>query len=153
MALNGNGFRRGLRIDLTKSLGTEIADRDDIRHEEQVLCKTEADRLKFLIKQQMDLVKKLTDEFAAFNAGFNRRVNYFRILQEISDTVEPVTLETHSVESDMPIVSERISIAEAALDKVNARKRYVSARVQLMLQAQDLLTFGAYVLTARLDPQ
>ena len=109
------------------ALETEIAERGDIRREEQVICKTEADRIHSVIKAQMDLVKKLTDEFAAFNAGFNRRVAYFRALQEISDTVEPITLETQSVEDDMAAVSERISLAQASLNKVNARKRYVSA--------------------------
>jgi E3 ubiquitin-protein ligase SHPRH len=73
----------------------------------------------------MDLVKKLSDEFNAFNACFNRRVAYFRALQSISDTVEPIALESDNVEDDLTKITERMSAARASFDKVNARRRYV----------------------------
>lgn len=110
---------------LTKTLRVEIAGRDGIRQEERIIAKAEADRLKLIIKTQMDLVKKLSDEFTAFNAAFNRRVAYFRALQNISDTVEPIALETDNVEDDLTKITERMATARASFDKVNARRRYV----------------------------
>lgn len=99
----------------------------------------------------MDLVKKLTDEFAAFNACFNRRVAYFRALQSISDTVEPITLETKSVEDDMTKIAERLSTAKASFDKVNARRRYVSA---FLLRYEVAFTDVVYsTIAARNYPQ
>lgn len=90
-----------------------------------MICKTEADRLKGIIKAQMDISKRLADEFAVFNTCFNRRVAYYRNLQTISDTLVDVELKG-SVEEDLAKCTDRIIVAKAAYDKANARRRYVS---------------------------
>jgi hypothetical protein len=107
------------------AFSTEIAGRSDVRYQESFICKTEADRLKAVIKAQMDISKRLTDEFAVFNSCFNRRVAYYRNLQTISDTLVDVELKG-SVEDDLARSTDRIIAAKAAYDKANARRRYVS---------------------------
>lgn len=103
----------------------DIGGRYGVRYEEAYICKSEADRLKGVIKRQTEICKKLADEFAAFNACFNRRVAYYRALQTISDTLVDVAVED-SVQSELDKATERIIAAKASYDKVNARRRYVS---------------------------
>ncbi|KAJ9095592.1 hypothetical protein QFC21_005463 [Naganishia friedmannii] len=94
------------------------------RPEEDAICRMEVDRLKDVIKTQTQIIKRLTDEFAVMNNCFNRRVAHYRALQAISDTVGEVELETDDVAQDLVTANSRVVAAQAAYDRVNARRRY-----------------------------
>ncbi|KAJ9114994.1 hypothetical protein QFC22_005322 [Naganishia vaughanmartiniae] len=98
-----------------------------IRPEEDAICRMEVDRLKAVIRSQTQIIKRLTEEFTVMNGGFNRRVAHYKALQAISDTVEEVELETGDAAEDLVKINERIVTAQAAYDKVNARRRYLTS--------------------------
>ncbi|KAJ9103372.1 hypothetical protein QFC19_004471 [Naganishia cerealis] len=64
------------------------------------------------------------------NSCFNRRIAYYKALQGISDTVAELDLETDDVAKDLERINLRIVTAEAAYDKVNARRRYLDRLIR-----------------------
>jgi hypothetical protein len=57
------------------------------RSEEAHLARIEQQRLRNMKERQMTLLKHLEDEAKGLNQCFNVRLTYFRILQQISDTL------------------------------------------------------------------
>ncbi|KIJ47249.1 hypothetical protein M422DRAFT_249098 [Sphaerobolus stellatus SS14] len=66
---------------------SEIGNRAGNRSEENYIAKEEGKRLREVITQQTGFMEKLEIELASFRKVFNDRIQYFRQLQELSDTV------------------------------------------------------------------
>jgi len=68
---------------------TEAGDRS-INRIEQTIAEKERTRLRRVIKDQEIIIAKLEDELDLFRTAFNDRINFFKWLQDLSDSVVAV---------------------------------------------------------------
>ncbi|ORX34384.1 SNF2 family N-terminal domain-domain-containing protein [Kockovaella imperatae] len=108
---------KGLLIDLNA-----IA-RGDYRAEELAIARSAATHIKNYIERQVLYVKSLSSELDSFRELFNRRVLYFKALQEISDLV--TAPETKDVNRDILDCTKDIADLEVKLGRMVVKGRYL----------------------------
>ncbi|KAJ7623410.1 SNF2 family N-terminal domain-containing protein [Roridomyces roridus] len=80
--------------------------------------------LRRLVTDQGSLLGKLEEDLVLIRKAFNQRVNYFRQLQEISDSVADVDFETTAAEALQECATEQRQLA-AKINMHRARQRYL----------------------------
>lgn len=97
------------------------------RPEELAIAKAEATRLKGLISTQIKQMDRLDKQLAPIRKTFNDRIEYFRQLQAINDSVAPIGLEDQTVEEALAQCIEDYSAMENAVNTRQARQRYLNS--------------------------
>lgn len=91
---------------------------------EKAVAKESVKKLKTLIKEQTIIHDKFESDMAQFRKAFNDRVQYFRQLQEISDSVAEIEIEgTKSDEIEKTKVEEMKIIKK--INELQARARFL----------------------------
>ncbi|KAI5120240.1 hypothetical protein M0805_007544 [Coniferiporia weirii] len=111
---------KSVSADLQGVAGS-IKDDDD---PERICAKKWNIRLKALIKAQTAFHEKLESDMTQFRKAFNDRIQYFRQLQELSDTVRDVEWEGSLDEAIAETHTEEDTISKS-LNKHRARQRYL----------------------------
>ncbi|KAG9045395.1 hypothetical protein FS837_006386 [Tulasnella sp. UAMH 9824] len=107
---------RSVMIELGKVIGSDS---------EQKMAKEEAKRLRRIIHDQSILVDQLLKEMTPMRAAFNRRIAYFRQLQELSDSVAEIVLEDQTLEKTLEQNSAEIQQLENSIRTKSARQRFL----------------------------
>ncbi|KAL5520312.1 hypothetical protein ACEPAG_9526 [Sanghuangporus baumii] len=111
---------KSIFVDLQGVAASYVTENDP----EKVIAKRWINKLKSLIKEQTTLHEKLEADMAPFRKAFNDRVQYFRQLQELSDTVRDVEWEG-SVDDAINKSHEDEERIEREIIKQQARRRYL----------------------------
>ncbi|WVQ84030.1 hypothetical protein IAT38_006175 [Cryptococcus sp. DSM 104549] len=93
------------------------------RPEEIKIAQDMAKMLKGYINKQSEYVEKLNKELDLFRATFNRRVQYFAALQEISDSVSAP--EYRDLGKDIEAAQREVYELEVKLAKMTVKGRYL----------------------------
>ncbi|THH04137.1 hypothetical protein EW145_g5749 [Phellinidium pouzarii] len=116
---NGRAIK-SISVDLQ---GIASSIRDD-KDPERITAKEWNMKLKALIKGQTNFHDKLESDMVQFRKAFNDRIQYFRQLQELSDTVRDVEWEGPVTEAIAETYAEEDDINKNT-NKHHARRRYL----------------------------
>ncbi|KAF8512949.1 SNF2 family N-terminal domain-containing protein [Hysterangium stoloniferum] len=111
---------------------SEIGNRAGTRSEENQIAKDEGKRLRNVITDQGNFMEKLELEMAQFRKVFNDRIQYFKQLQELSDTVREAEWD-----GNVRVAIEVSKAEEDALVTTINRKRAQGRHLRTIAKDQE----------------
>ncbi|KZV84430.1 hypothetical protein EXIGLDRAFT_776552 [Exidia glandulosa HHB12029] len=132
--LRKNRTNRSLRMILVDL--NRVTQRVGDRKEETEIARAECTRLRRIMTDQERFTDKFDAELVPLRRAFNERVQYFRQLQELSDTVAEVEWTGHVVDEIEEVVSESATL-EADIRTKSARLRYLRHMAKEQLDNVD----------------
>ncbi|KAG8820600.1 hypothetical protein FRC19_008738, partial [Serendipita sp. 401] len=122
-ALRNSIQGRALKSTLVELV--DIIDGENSSEEEIAIAKMESTRVKRLLQIQGKQMDRLERQLAPIRKTFNERIEYFRQLQAINDSVTAATWEEGSLEDAIVNSAESISSLERSVNTRQARQRYL----------------------------
>ncbi|KAG8798840.1 hypothetical protein FRC17_007306, partial [Serendipita sp. 399] len=107
-------------VDLGNVIDGELSSEEEI-----AIAKMESTRLKRLLQIQGKQMDRLERQLAPIRKTFNERIEYFRQLQAINDSVTAATWEEDSLEEAIVNSAEGIASLERSVNARQARQRYL----------------------------
>lgn len=126
-ALTGGLNGRALKTSIVL-LSNLVKDTDEDKHPEEVaIAKHELARLKKVLAVQTKQMDRLEKQLAPIRKTFNDRIEYFRQLQAINDSVAAVEWEEETLEDAILVCVTEHTAAERAVNTRLARQRYLNS--------------------------